>query len=220
MARPFVHLHVHTEYSVLDGACRVPDLMDRAREFGMTAMALTDHGNLFGAIDFYKEATKAGIKPIIGCEVYMSPGNRMDKTSTNGKDPNFHFVLLAKDLTGYQNLVRLVTSAHLESVYYKPRIDKELLALHHEGLIGTSACLKGEIAQAVLSGRMKDAEKSIDDFKNILGADNFYLEVHNHGLDLEQQVREAYKELSRKTGTPLVAANDVHYVAKKPRPGP
>ena len=214
MARTFVHLHVHTEYSLLDGACRISDLMNRAREFAMPAIALTDHGNLFGAIEFYQEATKKGIKPIIGCEVYMSPGSRTDKTSSNGRDPNFHFLLLARDLTGYQNLVRLVTSAHLEGFYYKPRIDKEILSQFHEGLIGTSACLKGEIAQAVLNGRMKDAEKSIDDFKNILGPDNFYLEVHNHGLDLENQVREAYKELARKTNTPLVAANDVHYVAK------
>ncbi|MDD5262305.1 MAG: DNA polymerase III subunit alpha, partial [Methylacidiphilales bacterium] len=172
------------------------------------------HGNLFGAIDFYQEAKKAGIKPIIGCEVYMAPGNRMDKTSPNGRDPNYHFVLLAKDLVGYQNLVRLVTAAHLESVYFKPRIDKEILNKYRDGLIGASACIRGEIAQAVLTGRMKDAEKSIDDFKNILGADNFYLEVHNHGLDQERQVCEAYKELSRKTGTPLMAANDVHYVGK------
>jgi len=214
MSRNFVHLHVHTEYSLLDGACRVPDLVDRAREFAMPALALSDHGNLFGAIEFYQEAKKKGVKPIIGCEVYMSPGSRLDKTSANGKDPNFHFLLLARDLTGYQNLVKLVTSAHLEGFYFKPRIDKELLQHYAAGLIGTSACLRSEIAQAVLNGRMKEAEKSIDDFKNILGPENFYLEIHNHGLEQEGQIREAYRGLSRRMGVPLVAANDVHYVAK------
>ncbi len=210
----FVHLHVHTEYSLLDGACRPKDVVGRARDLGMSALAITDHGNLFGAIEFYQAAETAGIKPIIGCEVYMAPGSMLDKTSPNGKDPNSHFLLLVKDLKGYQNLVTLVSQAHLEGNYYKPRIDKELLSKHCEGLIGTSACLKSEIAQAFLQGRIKDAEKSLDDFKNILGPDNFYLEIHNHGLEVEEQIREFYKKLSKKTGVPLVAANDVHYVAK------
>ena len=214
MSKDFVHLHVHTEYSLLDGACRIPELVSRAREFGMPALAISDHGNMFGAIEFYQAAKKAGIKPIIGCEVYMSPGSRTEKIPRDGKDPNFHFLLLAKDNTGYQNLVKLVSLAHLEGVYYKPRIDKADLARYSAGLIGSSACLKGEIAQAVISGNMKQAEQSIDDFKQILGADNFYLEVHDHGIPEQRIVREAYRELSKKTNTPLIAANDVHYVAK------
>ncbi|NJK91265.1 MAG: DNA polymerase III subunit alpha [Blastochloris sp.] len=210
----FVHLHVHTEYSLLDGACRPKEVVARAKDLGMSALAISDHGNLYGAIEFYKAAEKAGIKPILGCEVYMAPGSMKDKTSATGKDPNYHFLLLAKDLTGYQNLVNLVSAAHLEGMYYKPRIDKELLDRHREGLIGTSACLKSEIAQAYLQGRIQDAEKSLDDFRQILGPDNFYLEIHNHGLEAEERVRDFYKKLSQKTGTPLVAANDVHYVAK------
>lgn len=213
MSAPFVHLHVHTEYSLLDGACRVKDLVGQAAKFGMPALALTDHGNLYGAIEFYQACSKAGIKPIIGCEVYMAPGDRMDRTpNPNGRDPNFHFLLLAKNLAGYRNLLKLVSAAHLESHYFKPRIDKALLAKHREGLIGTSACLKSDIAQAVLQGRMKDAEALVDDYKQILEPGCFYLEVHNHGLDLEAQVREAYRTFSKSSGIPLVAANDVHYV--------
>ncbi|MDX6765755.1 MAG: DNA polymerase III subunit alpha [Candidatus Methylacidiphilales bacterium] len=216
MPSPFVHLHVHTEYSLLDGACRVKDLVARAKEFGMPALALTDHGNLFGAIEFYQSCSKAGIKPIIGCEVYMAPGDRMDKTpAANGRDPNFHFLLLARNLTGYRNLLKLVSAAHLESHYFKPRIDKALLQRHREGLIGTSACLKSDIAQAVLQGRMKDAQGLVDDYRQIFEPGSFYLEVHNHGLDLEQQVREAYRSLSKTSGVPLVAANDVHYVKRE-----
>jgi DNA polymerase III subunit alpha len=172
----FVHLHVHTEYSLLDGACRPKDVVNRAKDLGMSALAITDHGNMFGAIEFYQAAEKAGIKPIIGCEVYLAPGSMLDKSSPTGKDPNSHFLLLAKDLKGYENLVSLVSAAHLEGNYYKPRIDKELLSKHREGLIGTSACLKSEIAQAFLQGRIKDAEKSLDDFKNILGPENFFLD--------------------------------------------
>jgi DNA polymerase III subunit alpha len=213
MSAPFVHLHVHTEYSLLDGACAVKDLVDQAAGFGMPALALTDHGNLYGAVEFYQACSKAGIKPIIGCEVYMAPGDRMDRTpAANGRDPNFHFLLLAKNLTGYRNLLKLVSAAHLESHYFKPRIDKALLSQHREGLIGTSACLKSDIAQAVLHGKVKEAESLIDDYKQILEPGCFYLEVHNHGLDLEAQVREAYRGFSRSSGIPLVAANDVHYV--------
>jgi DNA polymerase-3 subunit alpha len=182
MPKDFVHLHVHTEYSLLDGACRIPELVARAAELGMPALAISDHGNMFGAIEFYQAAKKAGIKPIIGCEVYMAPGARADRTSRDGKDPNSHFLLLARDNAGYQNLVKLVSLAHLEGGYYKPRIDKEDLAKYAGGLIGSSACLRGEIAQAVIGGRLRDAEQAIDDFRQILGPDNFYLEVHNHGL--------------------------------------
>lgn len=210
----FVHLHLHTEYSILDGTCRAKEVVGRAKDLGMSALAITDHGNLFGAIDFYQEAQKVGIKPIVGCEVYLAPGSMLDKTPTNGKDPNTHLILLAKDLKGYENLVYLISQAHLEGNFFKPRIDKELLSKYREGLIGTSACLRNEIAQYFLQGRVKDAEKSLDDFQNIFGPDHFYLEMHNHGLEVEEQVRNFYKKLAKQTGVPLVAANDVHYVAK------
>ncbi len=209
----FVHLHVHSEYSLLDGACRVKDLVAAAREFGMPALALSDHGNMFGAVEFYQAARDAGIKPIIGCEAYLAAGDRFDRSA--GKDDSSHFQLLARSEEGYRNLLKMVSTSHLDSFYYKPRIDKKLLAEHSGGLIGTSACLKGEIAQAVLQNRMKDAERSIAEFREIFGPDNFYLEIHNHGLDDQARVRAAYAGLSKKLGVPLVAANDVHYVRRE-----
>jgi len=215
MASSFVHLHVHTEYSLLDGACRVDDLVVAAKKFGMPALAISDHGNLFGAIEFYKAAKKAGVKPIIGCEVYMSPGSMYEKGGNGqGRESTYHFLLLAKNEEGYRNLVKLVSAAHLDGMYYKPRIDKEILAKHAGGLIGTSACLKGEIAQAVLDNRLKDAEKSIDDFKNIFAPGDFYLEIHNHGFTAEDQIRARYRDFSKKFKIPLVAANDVHFLTR------
>ena len=163
----FVHLHVHSEYSLLDGACRIPELAQRAAELKMPALALSDHGNLFGAIEFYKECRAAGIKPIIGCEVYLAPGDRRERKANSAKEASTHFLLLAKNETGYKNLVKLVSMAHLEGMYYKPRIDKEILAQHAEGLIGTSACLAGEVARYIMAGRTKEAAESIDSFKSI-----------------------------------------------------
>ncbi|MEY5062766.1 MAG: polymerase alpha subunit [Verrucomicrobiota bacterium] len=216
MAKPFIHLHCHSEYSLLDGACRVAELVGRAKELDQPALALTDHGNLYGAIEFYQAATKAGVKPIVGCEVYMAPGDRFEKKSTTGgKDANYHFLLLARNQEGYRNLIRLVTSAHLESVYYKPRIDHKLLAEHAAGLMGTSACLKGEVAAAFLEGREADAKRILGEYREILGPENFFLEIHNHGLPEEEKVREFYRRLGKETKTPLVAANDVHYVRKE-----
>src|SRR4030081_1852191 len=156
----FVHLHLHTEYSLLDGAIRIPDLMKKAAEQGMAAVAMTDHGNMYGAIEFYQAAQKAGIKPIIGCEVYMAPGSMSDKSATSARDASFHFTLLAKDFDGYSNLVKLVSAAQLDGFHYKPRIDKQILAEHSGGLIGMSACLKGEINVAILAGDLKKAERS------------------------------------------------------------
>jgi DNA polymerase-3 subunit alpha len=175
---PFVHLHLHTEYSLLDGAIRIPDLMKKAAELGMPAVAMTDHGNLYGAIEFYQAAEKAAVKPIIGCEVYMAPGSMIDKSASSARDASFHFTLLAKNLRGYQNLVKLVSAAHLEGFHYKPRIDKELLAKHREGLIGMSACLKGEINVAIQAGDLSKAQKIASDFAEIFGPQNFYLELH------------------------------------------
>src|SRR5436309_2569640 len=172
----FVHLHLHTEYSLLDGACRLDRLMDKAHELKFPALAITDHGVLYGAIDFYKAAREKGIKPIIGCEVYVAPGSRLDKkTSSGGRDVYNHLVLLAKDEAGYKNLIRLTTAAHLEGYYYKPRIDKQILASHHEGLIALSGCLAGEIPELIVGHELAKARNVIDWFKQTLGAENFYL---------------------------------------------
>lgn len=211
---PFVHLHVHSEFSLLDGACRTKDLAKKAKSLGMPAVALTDHGNLFGAIEFYKNCTDQGVKPIIGCEVYLAPGKMTEKKSASQKEASTHFLLLAKDVVGYHNLIRLVTAAHLEGFYYKPRIDKEILAQYSQGLIGTSACLKSEVNQHILRGSLKEAEKSIDDFKQIFAPGDFYLEMHNHGLADQVLVNRALRDFAKKMSLPLVAANDVHYIEK------
>jgi len=179
----FVHLHLHTEYSLLDGACRMDKLMERAEELKFGAMAITDHGVMFGAVDFYKSALEKGIKPIIGCEVYVAPGSRLEKKSSNGgRDVYHHLGLLARDQTGYKNLVRLVTQANLEGYYYKPRIDKEILAANSEGLIAMSGCLASEVPDLILKDQLDKARQAIDWFKQTLGAENYFLELQNHGI--------------------------------------
>jgi len=209
----FVHLHLHTEYSLLDGAVRMKELMKKAKEFEMPAVAITDHGNLFGAIEFYQEATRAGIKPIIGCEAYMAPGSIADRP-TSMRDAAYHFTLLAKDETGYRNLVKLVSKAHLDGFHYKPRIDKELLAAHSAGLIGMSACLKGEINMAIQADNIEKARRSVDDFKEILGAENFFLELHDHGIEAQHKCNAVLPGLAKEFGIGLVAANDVHFLER------
>jgi len=211
----FVHLHVHSEYSLLDGACRIPELAKRAAELKMPALALSDHGNLFGAIEFYKECRDNGVKPIIGCEVYLAPGDRRDKKANSAREAATHFLLLSKNETGYKNLVKLVSAAHLEGMYYKPRIDKEILGQYSEGLIGTSACLAGEVARAITAGRPKDAEKSIDDFKSIFAPGDFYLEIADHGIAQQHTVAEELLKYARQFGLKIVATNDVHYLRKE-----
>src|SRR5947207_880241 len=179
----FVHLHLHTEYSLLDGACRLDRLMDKARELKFPALTITDHGVLCGAIDFYQAARDKGIKPILGCEVYVAPGSRLEKkTSSGGKDVYHHLVLLAKDEAGYKNLIKLATAAHLEGYYYKPRIDKELLQAHKDGLIALSGCLASEVPDLILKEELPKARETIDWFKQTLGPGNFYLELQNHGI--------------------------------------
>ncbi|MCX6935754.1 MAG: DNA polymerase III subunit alpha, partial [Verrucomicrobia bacterium] len=216
VAKPFVHLHCHSEYSLLDGACRIPELVARAKELGQPALALTDHGNLYGALEFYQEAKREGVKPIIGCEVYIAPGDRFEKKAApGGKDANYHLLLLARNLEGYRNLIHLVTAAHLESVYYKPRIDRKLLAKYSAGLIGTSACLKGDIAAAFLGGREAEARKIFGEYREIFAPGDFLLEIHQHGIEEQGKIREFYRKLGKETKTPLVAANDVHYVRKE-----
>src|SRR6266568_4481842 len=211
----FVHLHLHTEYSLLDGACRLDRLMDKAHDLKFSSVSITDHGVLYGAIDFYKAAREKGIKPIIGCEVYVAPGSRFEKkTSSGGRDVYHHLVLLAKDEAGYQNLTRLATAAHLEGYYYKPRIDKELLATHKEGLIALSGCLASEIPESIQKDQLPKAREAIDWFKQTLGAENFYLELQNHGIADQAKVNRHLIPWAKEFGLKLVATNDVHYVEK------
>src|SRR2546426_11478784 len=187
----FVHLHLHSEYSLLDGACRLDRLMDKADELKLPALALTDHGVLYGAIEFYQSARAKGIKPIIGCEVYVAPGSRLEKKTTSGsRDVYHHLVLLAKDEIGYRNLIKLVTDAHLKGYYYKPRIDKELLAAHKEGLIALSGCLASEIPDLILKDQLPKARETIDWFKQTFGTENFYLELQNHGIPEQAKVNQ------------------------------
>ncbi|HEU6447574.1 MAG TPA: DNA polymerase III subunit alpha [Verrucomicrobiae bacterium] len=213
----FVHLHLHTEYSLLDGACRLDKLMEKAHELKFPALAITDHGVLYGAIDFYKEAQAKGIKPIIGCEVYVAPGSRTEKKTTSaggGRDVYHHLGLLAKDETGYKNLIKLATAAHLEGYYYKPRIDKEILAKHSEGLIALSGCLASEIPDWILKDQPDKARDAIDWFKQTLGADNFFLELQNHGIAEQAKVNRHLIPWAKEFGLKLVATNDVHYINK------
>src|ERR1051326_2030095 len=212
----FVHVHLHTEYSLLDGACRLDRLIERAHELRFPSLAITDHGVLYGAIDFYRAARENGIKPIIGCEVYVAPGSRFEKkTASGGRDVYHHLVLLAKDEQGYKNLIKLATAAHLEGYYYKPRIDKELLAANKDGLIALSGCLASQIPEAILKDQLPKARETIDWFKQTLGAENFYLELQNHGIPEQAKVNRHLIPWAEEFGLKLVATNDVHYVEKK-----
>ncbi len=210
----FVHLHNHTHYSLLDGACRIEDMMQLAIEYKMPALAITDHGNMFGAIEFFKKAKAAGIKPIIGVEAYVAPESRFEKTTQKGRDNAYHLVLLAKDQEGYRNLLKLVSAGFLEGFYYKPRIDKELLWKHHNGLIALTACLHGEVPRKMVKQGMDAARKSALEYKDIFGED-FYLEIQNHGIEDEEIVRQGMLELSDDLGIPLVATNDIHYLKRE-----
>lgn len=208
---PFVHLHTHTEYSLLDGAARINELVESAKAMGQPAVAITDHGVLYGAVELYSAAKSAGINPIIGCEMYMAPRSRHDKEGKADRDPN-HLVLLARNEVGYRNLLTLVSKSHLEGYYYKPRIDKELFAQHAEGLVCLSACIGGELPQAILRGNLDVAEGVAREHMEILGADNYFLELQSHGIPEEDAIREGLVEIARRTGLPLIATNDSHYV--------
>ncbi|MGH9351810.1 MAG: PHP domain-containing protein, partial [Terriglobia bacterium] len=210
---PFVHLHLHTDYSLLDGACDIPKVMDRAAELGMSAVALTDHGNMFGAVKFYDAAIKRGVKPIIGCEVYVAPTDHLDRSP--GSDRPNHLILLCENERGYRNLVKLASLAYTEGYYYKPRIDKNLLARHSDGLIGLSACLKGEVASALMAERYDAARQSAYDLRDIFGKQNFYLEIQDQGVPEEQRINPNLTRLSRETGIPLVVTNDCHYLRRE-----
>ncbi len=209
----FTHLHLHTEYSLLDGCCRINKLIDAVAKRGQTAVAITDHGVMYGAIDFYKAAKKKGIKPIIGCEVYVAPGSRFEKQRQQNRAYS-HLVLLCENNQGYQNLIKLVSAGFTDGFYSKPRVDRELLERHHEGLIALSACLAGEIPQAILDNEYTRARDTALWYKNVFGQDNYFLEVQNHGIPEQQTVNAHIRKLSRETGIPLVATNDVHYIEK------
>ena len=210
----FVHLHCHSEYSLLDGAVRVEDLIRKAKEFGMPAVALTDHGNLYGAVPFYQAKKGSGVKPIIGCELYVAPGSMTDKNASSGKDTAFHLTVLASDEDGYKNLVKLVTAAHLEGFYYKPRVDKELLAKHSKGLIVLSGCLKGEVNSLLQVGNFKAAQEAAARYRDIFGKDNYFVELHDHGIEAERRANPDLVRIARALDLGLVAANDVHFLER------
>lgn len=211
----FVHLHVHSEYSLLDGAARIRDLVEEAQRMDMNALALTDHGVMYGVIDFYEACQEKDIKPIIGCELYVAPRNRFEKTKK--EESPHHLLVLAENNEGYQNLVEIVTRSYFEGYYYKPRVDKELLSEYSKGLIGFSACLAGEIPRLILSGKLKEAEKASLTYKDIFGEENFYFELMDHGLPEQKKVAEHIINLSKKLSIPLVATNDVHYIYPEDR---
>ncbi len=211
----YVPLHLHTEYSLLDGSIKIRELVELASFYRMPALAITDHGNLFGAIDFYKKVSKAGIKPIIGCEVYVAPSSRFEKKEVNTPEHSFHLILLARDNTGYRNLVTLVTKAYTEGFYYKPRIDKDLLSQYSGGLIGLSSCLKGEVPYYLSRDMLDDARQSALQYKNILGPENFYIEVQDNGLESQERVNKKLIALADELHIGIVATNDCHYLKKE-----
>ena len=208
----FAHLHVHTEYSLLDGACRIEKLLDTAKALGQSAVAITDHGCMYGVVDFYKAAKKRGIKPIIGCEVYVAKRTRFDKVHELDGE-NRHLVLLCENETGYRNLAALVSKAWVEGFYNKPRVDLELLQEYHEGLIALSACLAGEIPRALSRGDYPEAKAAALRYGEIFGEGNFFLELQDHGLPEQKRINPQIIRLSRETGIPLVCTNDCHYIA-------
>lgn len=210
----FVHLHVHTEYSLLDGACRINGLMKRLKELGQTAVAITDHGNMYGAMEFYQAAEKNGIKAIIGCEVYVAPRTRFDKEAKIDSKP-YHLVLLCENNEGYKNLVKLVSKGNIEGFYSKPRVDKELLQTYHKGLICLSACLAGEIPRYLSNNNYEAAKKTALEYLDIFGKDNFFIEIQNHELREELEILPLLYRLSEETGIPIVATNDCHYITRE-----
>ena len=210
----FVNLHVHTEFSLLDGACRIKDLVSQAKKYKMPALAITDHGVMYGVIQFYKEAIKQGIKPIIGCEMYVAPESRFEKTSKRRESP-YHLIILVKNNEGYKNLIQLVTLSYLEGFYYKPRIDKEILRKYSSGLIASSACLQGEIPQKLLQNNFKEAKKSALEYLEIFGEGNFYLELQKNNIPEQNVVNQRLISLGKELSIPLIASNDIHYVNKE-----
>ena len=211
MTKRFTHLHVHTEYSLLDGASKIPELVAYAKELGMDSLAITDHGAMYGAVEFYQECTKAGIKPIIGCEVYLAKGSHLEKNNRG----MYHLILLAENDTGYHNLMKIVSIGQLEGFYYKPRVDKDVLRTYHEGVICLSACVAGEVPQMILQDNLEGARRCIQEYIDIFGKENYFLEIQDHDLDEEHKVSAELKQLAQEFGLGLVATNDLHYVQQK-----
>ena len=207
----FTHLHVHTEYSLLDGSNKIKEYVARVKELGMDSAAITDHGVMYSVIDFYRAAREAGINPILGCEVYVAPGSRFDREVGSGDDRYYHLVLLAENNQGYSNLMKIVSKAFVEGFYYKPRVDLELLEKYHEGIIALSACLAGEVARYLARGMYEDAKIAALRYQDIFGKGNFFLELQDHGIPEQQTVNQQLLRMHRETGIDLVATNDVHY---------
>ncbi len=207
----FAHLHVHTEYSLLDGSNKINEYVARVKELGMTAAAITDHGVMYGVIDFYRAALEAGIRPILGCEIYVAPGSRFDREKVEGEDRYFHLVLLAENNQGYSNLMKIVSRGFTEGYYYRPRVDREVLEQYHEGLIVLSACLAGEVQKLLSRGTYEEAREAALWHEKTFGHDNYFLELQDHGLPEQRNVNQQLLRLSQETGIPLVVTNDVHY---------
>ncbi len=211
----FTHLHVHTEYSLLDGSCKIKELAARAKELGFTSLAITDHGVMYGVIDFYRACLAAGIKPVIGCEVYVAPRSRLDREVNAQDDRYHHLILLAENNIGYQNLMKIVSQGFIDGFYYKPRVDKEILRKYHEGIIALSACLAGEVQRYLAKNMYEEARDSALEYRDIFGEDNFFLELQDHGIEEQKTVNTGLMRLNRDTGIPMVATNDTHYIRKE-----
>ncbi|MEG0309674.1 MAG: DNA polymerase III subunit alpha, partial [Eubacterium sp.] len=214
MERQFTHLHVHSEFSLLDGFGRIAGLVKEAKKLGMDSLALTDHGVLFGVVDFYKECLKEGIKPIIGCEVYVAPRRLTQKEGNLDTNP-YHLVLLAENNDGYKNLMKIVSEGFIDGFYYKPRVDHDYLKAHHEGIICLSACIAGEIPRFIINGNFEKANELCQVYQEIFGKDNFFLEIQDHRMREEAQVNETLISFSKKYNIPLVATNDIHYIRQE-----
>ena len=211
----FAHLHVHTEYSLLDGSNKIKEYVSQVKALGMDSAAITDHGVMYGVIDFYRACKSEGIRPVLGCEVYVAPGSRFDREKNAGDDRYYHLILLAENNTGYSNLMKIVSRSFTEGYYYKPRVDLDLLREFHEGIICTSACLAGEVARNIVRGNMAEAEQAALRYRDIFGDENFFLELQDHGYKDQQTVNAALLNMHEKYGIPLVATNDVHYTYKE-----
>ncbi|MBO5788698.1 MAG: DNA polymerase III subunit alpha, partial [Clostridia bacterium] len=214
MSQAFVHLHVHSEYSLLDGACKIKELAKKAKDIGQSAIAITDHGALYGAVAFWRACKEEGVKPIIGCEVYVAPRSRFQKEGKRDQS-GYHLVLLVENENGYHNLMQLVSKSYTEGFYSKPRIDMDLICEYHEGLIALSACLSGYIPTMIVQGQMSEAQAYAEKLASIFGADHFYLELQNHGLSDDGRVCAGIRSIAKQTGIPTVVTNDVHYLEKK-----
>ena len=207
----FTHLHVHTEYSLLDGSSKIKEIVARAKELGMDSLAITDHGAMYGVIDFYKAAKEAGIRPVLGCEVYVTPGSRFDRETGKGEDRYYHLILLAENNTGYANLTKIVSRGFVDGFYYKPRVDLETLREFHEGIIASSACLAGEVARNLARNQYEEGKQAALRYLEIFGKGNFFLEMQDHGLPDQKLVNQQLLRMSAETGIPLIVTNDSHY---------